>query len=133
MTTFTGARALLLTEPCDAPGVPVRSGSGDRLYRWRVRTRLPDRFGQPCRVLARGALNTCVVEFADGYQVSTSRNYVRVLRVGDAEDVRVRHGGNRHERCSSTRHRANRSAHVTKKNDRAPGPTLRNPLIERSV
>lgn len=46
-------------------------------YLWRVRTRLPDRFGQPCAVLARGAMNTCQVRFADGFEVFTSRNYLR--------------------------------------------------------
>jgi hypothetical protein len=46
---------------------------------WRVHTRLADRFGQPCKVLARGAMNTILVEFEDGYRVSTSRNYVRRL------------------------------------------------------
>jgi hypothetical protein len=46
-------------------------------YRWRVRTRLPDRFGQPCRVLMRGGKNSCAVEFEDGFRVITSRWYVR--------------------------------------------------------
>ena len=46
-------------------------------HRWRVHTRLPDRFGQACRLLARGAMNTILVEFEDGYRVSTSRNYVK--------------------------------------------------------
>ncbi len=44
---------------------------------WRVRTRLPARFGQPCRVLLRGRMNTVLVEFDDGYRVTTSRWYVR--------------------------------------------------------
>jgi hypothetical protein len=44
---------------------------------WRVRTRLPERFGQSCRVLARGSMNTILVEFEDGYRVTTSRNYIR--------------------------------------------------------
>ncbi len=48
-------------------------------YRWRVRARLPERFGQACRVLVRGALNSCLVEFLDGVRVVTSRNYVRRL------------------------------------------------------
>jgi hypothetical protein len=47
------------------------------IYLWRVRTRLPDRFGTRCRVLVRGAMNSCLVEFEDGYRVVTSRNYVR--------------------------------------------------------
>ena len=46
---------------------------------WRVRTRLPERFGQRCRVLARGSMNTALVEFEDGYRVTTSRNYLRKL------------------------------------------------------
>ena len=46
-------------------------------YIWRVRTRLPDRFGTRCRVIARGAMNTAHVQFADGFEVFTSRNYLR--------------------------------------------------------
>jgi len=46
-------------------------------YYWRVRTRLPERYGQRCRVLVRGRMNSCLVEFEDGYKVVTSRNYVR--------------------------------------------------------
>ncbi len=46
-------------------------------YRWRVRTRLPERFGQRCRVLVRGGMNSCLVEFEDGARYVTSRNYVR--------------------------------------------------------
>jgi hypothetical protein len=45
-------------------------------YVWRVKTRLPERYMTPCRVLARGKLNTCLVEFEDGYRVITSRNYL---------------------------------------------------------
>ena len=46
-------------------------------YYWRVHTRLPERYRQPCRVLARGKTNSCLVEFEDGYKVLTSRNYIR--------------------------------------------------------
>jgi hypothetical protein len=46
-------------------------------YYWRVRTRLAERFGQSCRVLMRGRMNTVVVEFEDGVRVATSRWYVR--------------------------------------------------------
>ena len=46
---------------------------------WRVRTRLPERFGQPCRVLARGRLNTVLIVFADGLRVTTSRWNIRRL------------------------------------------------------
>lgn len=47
------------------------------IYIWRVRTRLPERFGTRCRVLARGSMNSAKVEFEDGYTVITSRNYLR--------------------------------------------------------
>jgi hypothetical protein len=46
-------------------------------YVWRVRTRLPERFGQPCRVVVRGSMNSRLVEFADGFRVVTSGNYLR--------------------------------------------------------
>lgn len=46
---------------------------------WRVRTVHPEWKGRPCRVLCRLALNSCVIEFADGLRVVTSRWYVREL------------------------------------------------------
>ncbi len=46
-------------------------------HTWFWRTRLPERKGQPCRVLARGSMNTILVEFADGFRVFTSRYAVR--------------------------------------------------------
>ena len=45
-------------------------------YIWRVKTRLPERFLTPCRVIARGRMNTCLIEFEDGLRVITSRNYL---------------------------------------------------------
>ncbi len=43
------------------------------VFRWN---RL-DRKGQTCRVLARGAMNSCLVEFDDGWRMVTSRNAIR--------------------------------------------------------
>lgn len=49
-----------------------------RLYRWRVRSHLPERFGEACRLLATGSLNSALVEFLrDGRRVVTSRFFVR--------------------------------------------------------
>ena len=48
-------------------------------YIWRVRSRLPERYLSRCKVLARGRMNTCLVEFEDGYRVITSRNYLMKL------------------------------------------------------
>ncbi len=47
------------------------------LYRWYWKARLPERRGQLFRVLARGRMNSCRIEFDDGWQVVTSRNALR--------------------------------------------------------
>ena len=45
---------------------------------WRVKTRLAERKGTPCRMLIRARrMNSCLIEFEDGYRVVTSVNYVR--------------------------------------------------------
>ena len=47
-------------------------------YIWFWKSRLPERKGQPCRVLARSKrMNSILVEFGDGYKVITSRYAVR--------------------------------------------------------
>ncbi len=47
---------------------------------WFWKSRLPDRKGQPCKVLARGKMNNILVEFVDGYKVVTSRFAVRLIK-----------------------------------------------------
>lgn len=47
---------------------------------WRIKTKLPERQYQRCRLLARGTMNSCLVEFEDGYLVIASRNAVRKLK-----------------------------------------------------
>lgn len=42
------------------------------VYRWDRQGRK----GQPCAVTARGTMNSCRVEFADGYAMITSRNAI---------------------------------------------------------
>ena len=51
-------------------------------YYWRVKAKLPERFGHRCRVICRGAKNSCAVEFEDGHRVVTSRWYVRKVKSG---------------------------------------------------
>lgn len=51
-------------------------------HTWRWKSILGDRFGQPCRVVCRGRLNSILVEFADGFRVVTSRYAVRKLPEG---------------------------------------------------
>ncbi len=52
-------------------------GMNDYQYVWFWRSRLPERKGEPCRVLARGKMNSILVEFVDGFKVVTSRYAVR--------------------------------------------------------
>jgi hypothetical protein len=47
---------------------------------WRIRVNLPDRFGARCRILARGKMNSCWIEFEDGVQHIVSRNSIRKIR-----------------------------------------------------
>jgi hypothetical protein len=48
------------------------------IWFWRASWWRPiDRKGQRCRVLVRSKMNSCLVEFEDGFQVVTSRNAVR--------------------------------------------------------
>ena len=44
---------------------------------WHWKKRLPERKGQRCRILARGTLNSVLVEFEDGWKVIASKWAVR--------------------------------------------------------
>jgi hypothetical protein len=44
---------------------------------WFWKKKLGERNRQPCRILARGAMNSILVEFDDGFKVVTSRWAVR--------------------------------------------------------
>jgi hypothetical protein len=46
-------------------------------YAWGPRLMGFNRKGQLCRVLARGAMNSCMVEFQDGFCAVISRNALR--------------------------------------------------------
>ena len=41
---------------------------------WRLHVRLPERRGQRLRVIARGTMNSALVEFEDGVRHVVSRN-----------------------------------------------------------
>jgi hypothetical protein len=47
---------------------------------WRVRKFLPDRFGQHCRILAVGKMNSILIVFEDGFKVLTCRYFVRKIK-----------------------------------------------------
>ena len=44
---------------------------------WRIKKWLPDRFGQKCRILVTGTMNSVLLEFEDGFQVVTIRYFIR--------------------------------------------------------
>jgi len=46
------------------------------IFRWN-RPGLPGRKGTLCRVLARGSMNSALVEFLDGFRAVISRNALR--------------------------------------------------------
>jgi len=62
--------------------VPVTLTTGRQVFPhvWYWRRWLPERKGQRCRVVARGAMGGILVEFEDGARVVTSRWAVR--RIG---------------------------------------------------
>lgn len=45
------------------------------VYRWKKYR--PEWFGRPCRILARGAMNSVLIEFGDGERAVVSRFAVR--------------------------------------------------------
>ena len=47
-------------------------------YVWRIRKWLPWMYGRRCRVVVRGrTMNSALFEFACGFRVVSSRNYIR--------------------------------------------------------
>lgn len=53
--------------------------AASHIYRWRRVLGGQDRHKTPCRVLARGRMNSICVEFMDGWRAITSRNAVRAI------------------------------------------------------
>ena len=51
------------------------------VYRWDRRCKK----GWPCKVTARGTMNSCRVEFPDGFVMVTSRNALRKWRQSDVK------------------------------------------------
>ena len=52
----------------------------DKTWYWIKKPEGQDRKGQACRVVARGRMNSIMVEFEDGHRVITSRYAVRERR-----------------------------------------------------
>lgn len=56
------------------------------VYRWRNNEKRASLYGSACRVLARGALNSALVEFENGQREVISRNALR-REVGDVSSI----------------------------------------------
>jgi hypothetical protein len=54
---------------------------------WRIHKHRPDRYRHKCRVLARGAKNSCLIEFEDGERVITDRWNIRKLKDQETPDT----------------------------------------------
>lgn len=51
------------------------------VWSWRPSWMRPiDRKGQVCRILVRGAMNSALIEFEDGFKVIASRNALRLSK-----------------------------------------------------
>jgi len=46
------------------------------IFRWN-RPGLPGRKGQECTVICRGKMNSCMIQFEDGFRAVVSRNALR--------------------------------------------------------
>lgn len=51
--------------------------TADKTFPYEYRWDRQGRKGEPCRVLVRGKMNSCSVEFLDGFKMVTSRNALR--------------------------------------------------------
>ena len=61
----------------EVPMPDLRLPQPDYPHVWHWKSHLPERKGQACKVIAQGAKNTVLVEFTDGFRVTTSRYAVR--------------------------------------------------------
>jgi hypothetical protein len=56
------------------------AGNRRRVFPYRYAWNRMERKDQRCAVLVRGKMNSCLVEFEDGFQAITSRNAVRRVK-----------------------------------------------------
>lgn len=70
---------MILELPLKMPpaSAAARRGRPPIEYRYLYFWHRMDRKGQTCAVLARGAMNSCLVQFEDGFTAITSRNAIR--------------------------------------------------------
>lgn len=62
------------------PALWRRGGGVTHYYAWRNNAKRLTLYRRPCRIIARGAMNSAVIEFADGQRECVSRNALRRLK-----------------------------------------------------
>lgn len=68
----------------NGPNPSMPAVSYDRIWRWRVN--LPERFGTRCTIIARGTMNSALIEFEDGARFVVSRFAIRKAKGSDDGD-----------------------------------------------
>ncbi|MDR1276406.1 MAG: hypothetical protein LBL72_08530 [Candidatus Accumulibacter sp.] len=52
---------------------------------WRWKKKMPERFGQLCRIVVRGRMNSVLVEFVDGAKTVSSRHAIRKINQRESQ------------------------------------------------
>lgn len=60
------------------------------VYRWGNNSQRIKFKGQRCRLIARGTMNSCLLEFADGRRMITSRNAIRKAKENEPPEKDIR-------------------------------------------
>lgn len=55
-------------------------------YAWKNNSRRAELYGRHCRIVARGTMNSIMIEFADGERCVVSRNSVRRLEANPTKE-----------------------------------------------
>ena len=61
----------------------IAQGEVTYVYSWGPRGNMPgamSRKGESCRLIARGSMNSALIEFQDGFRAVVSRNALRKVR-----------------------------------------------------
>jgi hypothetical protein len=52
----------------------------DYIYKWRNNPKRQTLYGRTCRVVARGKMNSCLIEFENGQRECVSRNAIKRIK-----------------------------------------------------
>lgn len=64
------------------------TSSKEFIYAWGNNQRRAELKGRSCRIIARGRMNSVLVEFENGERVVTSRRALRPVRIEQGQQLR---------------------------------------------